>query len=81
MRFYSDPSRESDPYALSDCEVFFSHENDHTRDTVFWNDCDDEPYESGFYFWNCLPGCLPDSGPFGPFKTEAAAIEHARELA
>lgn len=32
-----------------------------------------------WYYWYCLPGCLPDSSPVGPFETEAAAIESIRE--
>lgn len=34
---------------------------------------------SGWYWWNCLPGCLPDSDAFGPFDTEREAIDAARE--
>tara|TARA_R100000306_G_scaffold45824_1_gene43645 strand:+ start:327 stop:677 length:351 start_codon:yes stop_codon:yes gene_type:complete len=33
--------------------------------------------EEGWYWWTCLPGCLPDSEPFGPFATEAEAIADA----
>lgn len=32
-----------------------------------------EPYEPGWYYWYCQPGCLPDSDPIGPFATEAEA--------
>lgn len=37
-----------------------------------------EPCGAGFYWWSCLPGCLPDSDPHGPFDTEEEAIEDAR---
>lgn len=32
---------------------------------------------AGFYWWTCLPGCLPDGEPSGPFETELEAIEDA----
>ncbi len=32
---------------------------------------------SGWYWWACFPGCLPDSEPNGPFATEAEAISNA----
>ena len=35
----------------------------------------------GWFYWNCFPGCLPDSDPFGPFDTEAAALADAQENA
>lgn len=40
-----------------------------------------ECYGTGFYFWYCMPGCLPDSEPFGPYETEEEAISAAQELA
>ena len=79
MRFYTEPAKKSDTYSLPNCEVFYSDKSDHTSDTVFWNEDDQEPYESGYYYWFCFPGCLPDSSPFGPFKTEREAITAARE--
>ena len=33
----------------------------------------------GWYVWSCLPGCLPDSDPFGPYDTEADALADAQE--
>ena len=33
----------------------------------------------GFWWWTCLPGCLPDSDAFGPFATYDAALADARE--
>ncbi len=32
-----------------------------------------QPFEPGWYWWACFPGCLPDSEPNGPFDTEADA--------
>jgi hypothetical protein len=34
---------------------------------------------SGWYYWYCYPGCLPDSDPYGPFKTAEAALAEARK--
>jgi len=66
---YSDPSRESDPYALPDLEIF-------------WQDGLEDIYEgSGYYYWFCFTGCLPDSAPVGPFDTRDEALAHARENA
>jgi hypothetical protein len=28
---------------------------------------------AGWYWWACNPGCLPDSEPFGPFKSVTQA--------
>jgi len=64
MRFYSDPSKEPDPYSLPDAEVFHG--------------CDWQ-HPTGFYYWHVFPGCLPDSDPFGPFETEQEAIDDCRE--
>ena len=35
--------------------------------------------ESGWFYWFCLPGCMPDSEPYGPYETEAAAVAAARD--
>ena len=34
---------------------------------------------AGWYWRACLPGCLPDGPPFGPFPSAEAALEDARE--
>jgi hypothetical protein len=33
----------------------------------------------GWFYWYCLPGCLPDSSPEGPFPTADAAKQAAQE--
>lgn len=80
---YSDRRRENDPHALPDLEVFkHNHE-----DAVFMvlNSCEylhDDTRNcrgSGWYYWPCFPGCLPDGDPVGPFATEAEALADARE--
>lgn len=75
MQAYSDPKRESDPYALPDVEVFW----------VDANELEDfenggEYLEKGWYWWACFPGCLPDSDAFGPFKSEQEALADAQDF-
>jgi len=67
-QFYSDPSRETDPYALPDVEIFYQVAQD-----------DEDKFDGpGWYFWFCSPGCLPDSDPFGPYESETDAQNAAR---
>ncbi len=42
-----------------------------------WNDEEGELCESGWYYWYCQPGCLPDSEPIGPFPTKDEALSDA----
>ena len=35
----------------------------------------------GWFYWYCLPGCLPDCDPIGPFSSYADALAAAREEA
>lgn len=42
-------------------------------------DDDGAPLEPGWYFWYCMPGCLPDSDAFGPHASAADAERAARE--
>jgi len=81
---HTDPARETDIHALPDLEVFYlSH--DEARQYAH---CGDEPRDdddpenlAGWYYWWCLPGCLPDSDLYGPFASERAAVRDARENA
>jgi hypothetical protein len=83
---YSDPTRESDPYALPDVEVFYLSKLElaYCQRDVWYsihNFGDDANLsEIGWYWWSCFPGCLPDSEPFGPFATEAEALADAQEV-
>lgn len=41
------------------------------------DDCD--CYDlSGWYWWSCFAGCLPDGEPIGPFETSAEAYHDAQ---
>jgi hypothetical protein len=33
----------------------------------------------GWFWWSCLPGCLPDGSANGPFKSKQEALEDARD--
>ncbi len=75
---YSDATRVHLPHALPDVEVFrvsemeahYNQDNADHADEFTIN-------ESGWYFWYCLPGCLPDSVPHGPFESEEEAVQEA----
>ena len=38
-----------------------------------------EAMETGWYWWPCFPGCIPESDPYGPFKREEDAVSDARQ--
>lgn len=75
MQAYSDPSREADPHALPDIEIF----EEMYGDTPSYFE-DGTLMTPGFYWWSCFPGCLPDGDPVGPFETEAEALEDAQNV-
>lgn len=81
---YSDPTKANDKWALPDVEVFYAAEGE------MWNEeqlsipedkRDAEPSPAGWYYWYCLPGCMPDSDPFGPYATEVEAVAAMRDEA
>ena len=86
---YSDPARESDPYALPDIEIWQVKAELWRGDApvIFADNADDLDDDDGiiadnapgWYWWSCFPGCLPDGEPNGPFATEAEAIANAQE--
>lgn len=42
-------------------------------------DDDGSPLEPGWYYWPCLPGCLPDGDAMGPAASAASAEADARD--
>lgn len=58
-------------------EIFYSDVKDQTDETCFFQD--GEPLGSGWYYWTCFPGCLPEGDPMGPFDTEDEAKKDAIE--
>ena len=78
---YSDPTRESDPYALPDCEVFYVSQLEVNYNLANLDHADEHTLtQAGWYWWTCFPGCLPDSDPFGPFDTEAEAVADSQDI-
>lgn len=77
---YFDRSREADPHALPDCEIFHVSESQATANSAV-SDNDDNCYctEPGWYWWPCFPGCLPDGDPVGPFATHEIARDDAQD--
>jgi hypothetical protein len=81
---YSDPRREHDPHALPDVEIWYHDVSETGSGDCFaagtWSsNLDDGPAPSGWYYWSCMPGCLPDGEPVGPFDTEDAALADAQD--
>lgn len=74
---YVDPTREDDPHALPDVEVFHLSDADvMVRDL---RDGDGEFMGAGWYYQYGMPGYMPDSDPSGPYDTEDEALAAARE--
>lgn len=38
-------------------------------------------YDYKYFYWYCIPGCLPSSDCFGPYDSEGEALSAAREFA
>ena len=57
--------------------TFHVERSEQEPETVFWDEVMQEPAGEGWFYWFCLPGCLPDSDPHGPFATEAEAAQNA----
>lgn len=79
---YSNPRRSSDPTALPDIETWQHGPCSDPIEAVACiatMDSNGVCAGPGWYYWFCLPGCLPDGEPIGPFGTEAEALEDARD--
>ena len=89
MQAYSNPKRENDPHSLPDVEIF--HHEHAKRELCALNaghkaelygecitDGEGDCLGSGWYWWSCFPGCLPDSEANGPFATKAEALADAQ---
>jgi hypothetical protein len=82
---YSNPGRAADPHALPDVEIFYvsTRDAEEARDRLDRGDYGhyeaDDLTESGWYWWPCFPGCLPDGDANGPFASREAALADAQE--
>ncbi len=74
---YFDPDRIDEPYALPDCEIFYMEDSE-ARETL-GDDIDNDQAYSGWYWWACFPGCLPNGDPSGPYDTYLDALIDARQ--
>ena len=63
----------SDGHTYGSFECFFHYKDDFS---ALPEECD---FPSGWYWWACYPGCLPDGDPSGPFLTEQEAIKDATD--
>ena len=77
-QFYLNRTRENDPLALPDGEVFHRSLEENTKD--LWTDGYGDTLLDGWYWWPCFPGCLPDADPIGPFPSAKAAIRDAQRM-
>jgi hypothetical protein len=53
--------------------------NGRVRDAMLDAIVAEEGVTGGWFWWTCLPGCLPDGPAIGPFATQAEALADARE--
>jgi hypothetical protein len=53
--------------------------NSHVRTAMLEAIVTEQKIEGGWYYWFCMPGCLPDSDPIGPFPTHDAAVTALHE--
>ena len=53
--------------------------NSRTREAMLDAIVEEEGITGGWFWWTCLPGCMPDSCAFGPFSTQADALADAQE--
>lgn len=55
--------------------------NGRTRDAMFDAMIEEDGIEGGWFYWYCFPGCMPDSEPYGPYESAAAALKAAQDEA
>ena len=81
MQAYSDPTRESEPFALPDVEVFCLSQLEVNYNLENLDHADENTLtQAGWYWWSCFPGCTPDGDAIGPYSTEAEALAGAQDI-
>jgi len=79
-QIYTDPTREMEPYALPNAEVFYFSQLEANYNLENLDHADEYTLtEAGWYWWSCFPGCLPDGEANGPYDTESEAIADAQD--
>lgn len=92
---YSDQTQEDNPTALPDVEVFEAEHDACRlcEQTIIFaesevvaecGECGMQSFRTkqtkrGWFYWFGFPGCLPDSEPGGPYDSEQAALDAARD--
>lgn len=54
--------------------------NSQVRERMFDTMIEEHQISGGWFWWTCFPGCMPDSDPFGPFKTKEEALADAQDI-
>ena len=62
-------------------EVFHLAEHEMENPEAEYYEDEESHLETGWYWWWCFPGCLPDSEPFGPFENNTEARNDAKREA
>lgn len=52
--------------------------NSRERDKMLSTMIEEQGIAAGWFYTYCLPGCMPDSEPLGPFASYAEAVTHAQ---
>lgn len=82
------PDVETFQARYGDCPFCTSTVIDDSSGQFHCNECRDghkgqgivpDEIKTGWFYWFCFPGCLPDSEPMGPYETEAEALADAQE--
>ena len=55
--------------------------NSRDRDAMIEAMVEELGITGGWFYWYCLPGCMPDSDPYGPFETRTSAEQAAIDAA
>jgi hypothetical protein len=55
--------------------------NSRDREAMFDAMIVEEGIQGGWFYWYCMPGCMPDSDAIGPYKSERVALREARREA
>ena len=62
-------------------EFKLCHMNRRNQEDMLDAIVEEQGITGGWFWWTCLPGCMPDSSAFGPFDSQAEALANARENA
>ena len=55
--------------------------NGKIREAMFDAMIEEEAIRGGWFYWHCIPGCLPDTSAIGPYSSRKDAIRAAQDSA